>query len=80
MFFSGSIASHKRYRRREARCKQCGKPFEKLCGNHLFCSEECKLKARNGTCTCEECRKVFVATKPGSRFCSRKCYMDNVAR
>ena len=47
-------------------CKYCGAPFQQLRGDHLYCGQDCRIRARN--------EKAWVEISP-ERLC---CYNSGV--
>jgi hypothetical protein len=62
-------------------CKCCGKTFESMRSNTLFCNTNCRSafyrkearESRSRACVCENCGTVFTATRKDVKYCSNGC-------
>ena len=62
-------------------CKCCGKPFDSISPNAMFCGPNCRGKFyrqeaaedRKRECACPICGKTFVTVQYNAKFCSDEC-------
>lgn len=71
-FCSIACASQSKRKYFERPCKACGKLFQQMKPDNLFCSIACKYQPVHEK-TCKQCSKKFVASHGAALFCSRKC-------
>ena len=69
----------KKFVNRPAKCRRCGKVFERKSGNHHYCSEDCSRLDQFGERVCPVCKKVFAPKTQGTTYCSRACYIKSGA-
>ena len=75
---SDMVVRLKRWVPRQGICRQCGRPFVRRGGNHVFCSERCAAEHRFGERVCVICGGSFIPKKATMRYCSRDCYLRAV--
>lgn len=66
------------------KCVCCGKEFESMRSNAVYCSPACQQKyyrqksatIRSRECSCENCGKVFTTTRNSVKYCCEDCRME----
>jgi hypothetical protein len=84
-----NLRSSEEYKRTHIHtCKTCGKDFKPGAPQAQFCSETCRVKARNvrrrvpwqTKRKCKECGETFMPKAAKAEFCCRACYIRHRRR